>query len=178
MLSPCTCFPFFTVVFPLIRRPLELQDVHHLVVPINCHRVRPPMRVASGGWGWPSAGVGASCGGGGTSGGGALPGRPRGPHAMRGAACCVRVWCLGAAGRACGAGPAAAGAVAGLAGVRCGVRRRLRLVRCVLGAVRNEARPRTFRALAGLDYRDTPRLGQCNYVELIDTIFTDVEGVD
>jgi len=23
-----------------------------------------------------------------------------------------------------------------------------------------------------------PRLGQCNYVELIDTIFTDVEGVD
>ena len=136
------------------------------------------MRVASGGWGWPSAGVGASCGGGGTSGGGALPGRPRGPHAMRGAACCVRVWCLGAAGRACGAGPAAAGAAAGLAGVRCGVRRRLRLVRCVLGAVRNESRPRTFRALAGLDYRDTPRLGQCNYVELIDTIFTDVEGVD
>ena len=70
----------------------------------------------------------------------------------------MRVWCLDAAGRACGAGPAAAGAVAGLAGVRCGVRRRLRLVRCVLGAVRNEARPRTFRALAGLDYRDAPPL--------------------
>jgi hypothetical protein len=39
MLSPCTCFPFFTVVSPLIRRPIELQDIHHLVVPIICQRV-------------------------------------------------------------------------------------------------------------------------------------------
>jgi hypothetical protein len=44
------------------------------------------------------------------------------------------------------------------------------------------------RASAELDSQSRPsvtrlfearmRLGQCNYVELIDTIFTDVEGVD
>jgi len=77
---------------------------------------------------------------------------------MQGAACCMRVWCLDAAGRACGAGPAAAGTTAGLAGMRCGMRKRLRLMRCVLRTVRNDAHPRTFRTLADLDYRDTPRL--------------------
>ena len=38
---------------------------------------------------------------------------------MQGAACCMRVWCLDAAGRACGAGPAAAETAAGLAGMHC-----------------------------------------------------------
>ena len=75
-----------------------------------------------------------------------------------GAACCMRVWCLDAAGRACGAGPAAAETTAGLAGMHCGMRKRLRLMRCVLRTVRNDAHPRTFRTLADLDYRDTPRL--------------------
>jgi hypothetical protein len=31
-------------------------------------------------------------------------------------------------------------------------------MRCVLRTVRNAAHPRTFRTLADLDYRDTPRL--------------------
>ena len=31
-------------------------------------------------------------------------------------------------------------------------------MRCVLKTVRNDAHPRTFRTLADLDYRDTPRL--------------------
>ena len=31
-------------------------------------------------------------------------------------------------------------------------------MRCVLRTVRNDAHPRTFRTLADLDYRDTPRL--------------------
>ena len=39
-----------------------------------------------------------------------------------------------------------------------GMRKRLRLMRCVLRTVRNDAHPRTFRTLADLDYRDTPRL--------------------
>ena len=77
------------------------------------------------------------------------------PHAMQGAACCMRVWCLDAAGRACGVGSASAGTTAGLAGMRCGMRKRLRLMRCVLRTVRNDAHPRTFRTLADLDYRDT-----------------------
>ena len=70
----------------------------------------------------------------------------------------MRVWCLDAAGRACGAGPAAAETTAGLAGMHCGMRKRLRLMRCVLRTIRNDAHPRTFRTLADLDYRDTPRL--------------------
>ncbi len=72
--------------------------------------------------------------------------------------CCMRLWCLDAAGRACGAGPAAAETTAGLAGMHCGMRKRLRLMRCVLRTVRNDAHPRTFRTLADLDYRNTPRL--------------------
>jgi hypothetical protein len=99
-----------------------------------------------------------TCGGDGTSDNKTLPEYPRDPHAMQGAACCMRVWCLDAAGRACGAGPAAAETAAGLAGMHCRMRKRLRLMRCVLRTVRNDALPRTFRALAGLDYRDTPRL--------------------
>ena len=31
-------------------------------------------------------------------------------------------------------------------------------MRCVLRTIRNDAHPRTFRTLADLDYRDTPRL--------------------
>ena len=99
-----------------------------------------------------------TCGGDGTSDNKTLPEYPRAPHAMQGAACCMRVWCLDAAGRACGAGPAAAEKTAGLAGMRCGMRKRLRLMRCVLRTVRNDAHPRTFRTLADLDYRDTQRL--------------------
>ena len=80
----------------------------------------------------------------------------RDPHAMQGAACCMRVWCLDAAGRACGSGPAAAETAAGLAGIHCGMRKRLRLMRCVIRTVRNDAHPRTFRTLADVDYRDNP----------------------
>ena len=57
-----------------------------------------------------------------------------------------------------GAGPAAAEKTAGLAGMRCGMRKRLRLMRCALRTVRNDAHPRTFRTLVDLDYRDTPHL--------------------
>ena len=99
-----------------------------------------------------------TCGGDGTSDNKTLPEYPRDPHAMQGAACCMRVWCLDAAGRACGAGPAAAETTAGLAGMHCGMWKRLRLMRCVLRTIRNDAHPRTFRTLADLDYRDTPRL--------------------
>jgi hypothetical protein len=42
--------------------------------------------------------------------------------------------------------------------MRCGMRKRLRLMLCVLRTVRNDAHPRTFRTLADLDYRDTQRL--------------------
>jgi hypothetical protein len=42
--------------------------------------------------------------------------------------------------------------------MRCGMRERLRLMRCVLRTIRNDAYPRTFRTLADLDYRDTLRL--------------------
>ena len=40
----------------------------------------------------------------------------------------------------------------------CGMRERLRLMRCVLRTIRNDAHPRTFRTLTDLDYRDPPRL--------------------
>jgi len=72
----------------------------------------------------------------------------RDPHAMEGAACCMRVWCLDTAGCTCDAGPAAAGTTAGLAGMRCGMRGGLRLMRCVLRTVRNDAHPRTFHTLS------------------------------
>ena len=50
MVSFCTCFPFFTVVSSLIRRPLELQDIHHLVVPIarESGRLCPKMTSSDG----------------------------------------------------------------------------------------------------------------------------------
>jgi hypothetical protein len=35
-----------------------------------------------------------------------------------------------------------------------------------------------LRAVCECDSNPRTGLGQCNYVELIDTIFTDVEGVD
>jgi hypothetical protein len=38
------------------------------------------------------------------------------------------------------------------------MRERLRLMRCVLRTIRNDAHPRTFRTLVDLDYRDTRRL--------------------
>ena len=63
-----------------------------------------------------------------------------------------------ARGGECVAGPAAAGTTEGLAGMRCGMRGRLRLMWCVLRTVRNDAHPRTFRTIVDLDYRDTPRL--------------------
>jgi hypothetical protein len=66
--------------------------------------------------------------------------------------------CAATAGCACGAGPAAAGATAGLAGMRCGGMGRLRLMQCVLRTVRNDAHPRTFRTVVDINYRDTPRL--------------------
>jgi hypothetical protein len=62
------------------------------------------------------------------------------------------------AGCECVAGPAAAETTAGLAGMRCGMRGRLRLMLRVLRTVRNDAHPRTFRSLVDLDHRDTPRL--------------------
>ena len=65
---------------------------------------------------------------------------------------------MDAAGRACGAGPAAAGTTAGLAGILCGMRGRLRLMLCVPRTVRNDTHPRTFHTLVDLDYRDNPRL--------------------
>jgi len=43
-----------------------------------------------------------TCGGDGTSDNKTLPEYPRDPHALQGAACCMRVLCLDAAGRACG----------------------------------------------------------------------------
>ncbi len=46
---------------------------------------------------------------------------------------------LDAAGCACGAGPAAAEAAAGLAGMRCGGRGKLRLIQCVPRTVKNGA---------------------------------------
>jgi hypothetical protein len=102
----------------------------------------------------PAAGVRTSRGGDDTSDSKTLPEYSRDPHAMEGAARCMRVF----AGCECGAGPAAAETTAGLAGMRCGMRGRLRLMRRVLRTVRNAAHPRTFRTLVNLDYRDTPRV--------------------
>ena len=42
--------------------------------------------------------------------------------------------------------------------MRCGMRERLRLMRCVLRTIRNDAHPRTFRTLVDFNYRDTRRL--------------------
>ena len=91
------------------------------------------------------------------------------PHAMEGAARCMRVF----AGCECGAGPAAAETTAGLAGMRCGLRGRLRLMRRVLRTVRNAAHPRTFRTFVDLDYRDTPRLDCRDAPPLEDSVRAD-----
>ena len=75
------------------------------------------------------------------------------------------MWCLiarrrlNAAGCECGAGPGAAEAAAGLAGMRCGGRGKLRLIQCVPRTVRNGARLR--RSSLDKVCRDNPPL-QCS----------------